>query len=301
MQLAKTDRNPIQEREYQQLLKQTGAPFELREGRAFVPGFGFGGNIAGEATEAFFGGGGGLQQQQGIQARETFFGKQRGEEQEFLGRFRTEFPQILTGIEEELGLPGLRGRARGLTDVLRETPERVEVGARGFDVTANQLARMVAAETGELSPEVSEAIRQAQFGEEEFGRRAARELAPFETEAQFMTDRLSREATGFGIEQQGRLNILLQKMQTEGTLAVAEMQEATKLAGLEQSKTEFEEGLTSIDLGDRVAFFDRTGNLVSSVPKGAAPKQAGGGGAGFVTTPPKLGTLQPTPGFIPIG
>ena len=52
--------------------------------------------------------------------REAFFGKQRGEEQEFLGRFRTEFPEILTGIEEQLGLPGLRGRAQSLTSLSEE-------------------------------------------------------------------------------------------------------------------------------------------------------------------------------------
>lgn len=235
--------------------------------------------------------------------REAFFGKQKKEEEEFLTRFRKDFPTTLTGIEEQLGLPGLRGRAQTLTGLLEETPERVEVGARGFDVTANQLARMIAAETGEISPEVSKAVTQAQFGEAEFGRQAARELVPFETEAQFLTDRLSREATGFGIEQQGRLNMLLQKLQNEGTLKVAEMQQATSLAQLEQSKIEYEEGLTSIDLGDRVAFFDRFGNLVKSVPKGAAPTRAGGG-AGFVTeqpSAPPLETLQPTPGFLPVG
>ena len=227
--------------------------------------------------------------------RTAFFGKQKGEEEEFLGRFRTEFPELLTGIEEELGLPGLRGRAQSLTGLFEETPERVEVGARGFDVTANQLARMIAAESGELAPEVSKAISQAQYGEEEFGRRAQRELVPFQTEAQFLTDRLSREATGFGIEQQGRLDMLLQKLQNEGNLDIAEMQEATKLSQLEQSKTEYEEGITTIDLGDRVGFFDRFGNLIKSEPKGATPT-SGGGGTSFVTTSPAGGPTSIGPG-----
>jgi len=217
--------------------------------------------------------------------RETFFGKQREEEQGFLSRFRTEFPTLLTGIEERLGLPGLRERSRGLTGLLTETPERVEVGARGFDVTSNQLARMIAAETGELAPEVSKAVSQTQFGEEEFGRQAQRELVPFETEAQFLTDRLAREATGFGIEQQGRLDMLLQQLQNQGSLAIAELQEATKLSQLEQDKIQYEEGLTSVDLGDRIGFFDKLGNLIKSEPKGVAPTK-GGDGTSFVTPPP---------------
>ena len=45
-QLSITDRNPVQETRYQQLLSQAGTPFTLDNGKASVAGFGTGGNMA---------------------------------------------------------------------------------------------------------------------------------------------------------------------------------------------------------------------------------------------------------------
>lgn len=44
--LSNTDRNPIQETEYQQLLKQAGIPFTVNGGKASINGYGVGGNGA---------------------------------------------------------------------------------------------------------------------------------------------------------------------------------------------------------------------------------------------------------------
>lgn len=53
-QLAQTDRNPIQEQRYQQLLTDNGIPFTVVNGHASVEGFGVGGNTAGTAADSFF-------------------------------------------------------------------------------------------------------------------------------------------------------------------------------------------------------------------------------------------------------
>lgn len=50
-QLSKTDRNPIQETRYQELLRQMGIPFSFQDNKAYIQGFGTGGNFA--TTEQF--------------------------------------------------------------------------------------------------------------------------------------------------------------------------------------------------------------------------------------------------------
>ena len=229
--------------------------------------------------------------------RQAFNLKLRGEEESFLGRFRQDFPQVLTGIEEQLGLPGLRQEAFTSAGELRDIPQVQKQATAGFDVTANQLARIISAEREKKAPIAQEAVRQAQFGEEEFGRRAQRELVPFETEISFMKDRFAREASGFDADADRQLNLLLQQIQQEGATNIATIQQATQLAQLEESKRQFEEGISTIDLGNRVALLDIDGNEIGSFDK---KKLGGDTGTPLGTPPPPpLQTLQPTSGFIP--
>lgn len=62
VQLAGTDRNPVQETEYRNLLRAQGIPFREEGNRTYVEGFGYGGHDAGETTRSFFGTGGVAQQ-----------------------------------------------------------------------------------------------------------------------------------------------------------------------------------------------------------------------------------------------
>ena len=179
---------------------------------------------------------------------------------------------------------------------------------------SDQLARIIAAETGKLQPGLEtatrgfeEAIASQQFLESEFSRGAERALVPFTTEIDFMKDRFAREATGFNQDAEASLNVLLQKLQNEGSLAVAEMQQATQLAELEQQKEQFQSSFTDINLGDRTILLDPQGNQVGSFKRGVAPTRGGGGGgtssAGLnsaldallqqFTGEDNLGTLQP--------
>lgn len=224
-------------------------------------------------------------------ADRTAFNERAGQTtSDFLTRFKTEFPQVLTGLESKFNLPQLRetavstvGALGDISKIVKATPERATQAARGFDVSAGQLERQIAAETGKLRPVLTEATTAAQqaltasqLGEQAFGTRAQLALAPFETEISFLKDQLSREATGFNIDVEGRFDILLQQIQTEGAANIATIQEATKLAQLEADKVEFESAIDAVDLGNRVILLDRSGNEVGSFPKG---KLTGGGGS----------------------
>src|SRR3990167_5421570 len=130
------NRNPVQETEYRNLLKQQGMEFKI------IPTSNFHGGYAvplssTEVTE---------------QKRSALNTQMKGEESEFLSRFKTEFPQVLTGIEEELGLPGLRKTAFDTGELLRTAPQRQKQASQGFDVSQNQLERIVAEDVGKLAP-----------------------------------------------------------------------------------------------------------------------------------------------------
>lgn len=228
--------------------------------------------------------------------RQAFNLNLQGQEQEFLNRFKEEYPQILSGIEQNLNLPNLRQSAYDLSDTLREIPS-VQTGAtRGFDVNANQLARIISSEQEKIAPVAQEAVRQAQFGEEEFGRQSERALKPFETEIDLLKDRLSRESTGFDTDAKNRLDLLLTQIQEEGAMDREKISQATKLAELEQRSEEFKKSFVSVDLGNRVAILDASGKEVGSYAKGKLPSSGNGGNVGEYLKP-----LEPTPSFRPIG
>jgi len=212
------------------------------------------------------------------EAERTAFNESlRTEEEDFLNRFRTEYPGVLTSLEEQLGLPQLRQSAYDLSSTLTNIPTVQEGATRGFDVTANQLARIISSEQGKIAPLAQEAVRLAQFGEEEFGRQAEIALKPYETEIDLMKDRFARESTGFNQDAENRLNLLLTQIQEEGATNRATLSEATKLAQLEQANEQYKQGITTVDLGDRIAILDVNGNEIGSFPKGTL--SSGGGSA----------------------
>lgn len=229
------------------------------------------------------------QQQEQERKRAAFNEKLRSEESAFLNRFRTDFPNILTGIEEELGLPSLRQSAFTVGQDIQNIPEAVKQAVQGKDVSATQQARIEAAQRGERLPEFNNLLSALQFAEDEFGRRADRELVPFETEIGFMKDRFAREASGFSEDAQSRLNILLAQIQEEGanfrTMTAeqgdnfrAKLGQAAKLAELEENKRQFESSVSTVDLGDRIQLIDPSGNVIREEKKARLSSGSGGGG-----------------------
>lgn len=205
------------------------------------------------------------------QAREAFTTRQRGEEEEFLGRFRTEYPGILTGVEEQLRLPELRTAAFGATQRLEALPEEIEAASMGRDISAGQLGRITAARQAEQLPEVQDLLSNLQFAESEFGRRSERALTPFTTEAQFLTDRWARDSTGFNQDSENRLNFLINQLKIGADLTISERTQATELARLEAAKLEAERAVITQDAGDRILILGPGGNLITQYPKGRLP------------------------------
>ena len=209
----------------------------------------------------------------------------RGAETEFMERFKTEFPAALTGLETELGLPGLRQTAqtagqtlRGVQDVVRSVPTTQQTIAKQVGISAPRLQQRISAESAKLSPTLeaatrgfTEATSATQFGEAEFCRRAERALAPLTTKLGLLKDRFSREATGFGQAAERELSSILSKISTGIQISIAEMNKAMQLAQLEQNKYEFESKVSTVDLGNRIALLDRSGKEIGSMPKGTAP------------------------------
>jgi hypothetical protein len=232
--------------------------------------------------------------------RAAFNERLKGEEQGFLSKFRTEYPEIISGIETTLGLPQLRQSAYDLTETLRNIPRVQEQATRGFDVTANQLARMIQSGQEKVSPLAQEAVREAQFAEETATKRGEQALVPYKAEIELMKDRFAREATGFNVDVEARLNILLTQIQEQGATDRVKLQEATRLAELEQNKEMMQKSFATVDLGNRVALLDLSGNEIGSLPKSKLTSETGNNVQSYfetLTDQNQLQVLQPTPSF----
>lgn len=234
----------------------------------------------------------------------------RTAEQDFLGRFQTEFPTILSGIEEKLNLPGLRQQTQSAGSVLRGETQRMEdlpdvmsQRTTGFDVTQSQLEQMIAAEALKNRPMLRDATRAfeasasaQQFAESDFGRQAGIALQPMMTELDLMRDRFSREATGFGQAAERELSAIISQINAGVQLNQQQLQHAIQLAGLEEAKRQYEQSFTTLNLGDRQVLLDPRGNVVQSFPMG---QLSGSGGFTFPQAPTEPPGRQST-GYTPI-
>jgi len=165
--------------------------------------------------------------------------------------FLTKFGNVITGqgttqqaaqgIGEELGLPALRQNAFNLQQALIDIPEVYKAGTRGFDVNANQLARIVNQKLGELGPLAQRATALAQFGEQELGTRLGylqndwnRQLLPLNSEQAFLMDRYARETSMFSQDNQRELDALLAKMNAGVQISENEKDRILELSKLEK-------------------------------------------------------------------
>ena len=72
-------------------------------------------------------------------------------------------------LSDELGLPGLTRNAQNLTAQVEAIPETYANATRGFDVNANQLARIQNTKTAQLAPLAQKATTQAQNATNQLG------------------------------------------------------------------------------------------------------------------------------------
>jgi delta 1-pyrroline-5-carboxylate dehydrogenase len=168
---------------------------------------------------------------------------QKAEQGGYLDRFRGAImgqeglPQMASRIGSELNLPTLSENAFKLQQTVRNLPQTYSKATRGFDVNANQLSRIIGMQQSKLAPLAQEATMQAQNAinqrNEMMGFTQAqqqKELTPFQTEQNLMTERMARETSMFSEANQSELNAILQKMSTGAQLSSAEKDRAQQLA-----------------------------------------------------------------------
>jgi hypothetical protein len=204
------------------------------------------------------------------------FDRQKAEENAFLNRYQgviggqEGLPAMAERLGGELNLPNLRESAFQLSNTLKSIPQVQTQATTGFDVNENQRKRIIAQKQSEIAPLAQEAISQQQFAEGQLGERLGyglqeqlRQLKPLEMEAAMLSDRLGREVTGYSIDKQNELSLLLAKMQQNQELTMYEKQRAAQLADAE-SDFEKQKQLISFNLAEQNKYKDSsTGNPLS--------------------------------------
>ena len=181
-------------------------------------------------------------------ATAAFNAAQAAKEQDFLSRFRTAISEARTALESELGLGGLRSNALAAGDTARNVQGQFgaiaptqQTIAKQVGISAPRLQQRISSKSAELAPALSaassslEGANQAlQSGLNTYGTRMQENILPYSTEASVLSDSLAREMTGFSTNLKSELDITLEKLKQQGTLDLAEIAKATKLAELEQ-------------------------------------------------------------------
>lgn len=144
---------------------------------------------------------------------------------------------IATRIGEEIGLPQLQSNARSLNQTLFNLPTTYSKATTGYDVNANQLARIVGQKQSEIAPSAALASENALAAEGIVDKRLGyeardqdRALLPFQTEQGFLADRLARETSLFSESNEQELNALIKKLEAGVTLSEGEKNRANQLA-----------------------------------------------------------------------
>ena len=167
----------------------------------------------------------------------------RARESEFLGRFKgalaaqPSISDIFKRLSEEAGLGGLRERAQQLGGRFRDITSEVAGTAKRFGLSASQQRQRIAGRQEKLQPALQQALSAQQFGErgvlEGVGFAQAdleKQLRPFQTEREFITEGATRALTGFTVERQAEATELIQKLKNQGSLSDIEAQKLADLS-----------------------------------------------------------------------
>jgi hypothetical protein len=172
-----------------------------------------------------------------------FFGEQRGDTQDYLGRYtgaikgQEPLQAMYARVGREVGLPQLQQTATQVNQTNANIPSVYSGATRGFDVNANQLARTIGTKQAEYAPVVqnaNQAVNNAmtnvnqQMGYEQA--QQAKSLLPYQAEGSFLNDRLARESSGFTTSAQAELQTYIQKAQSGIQLTDSELQRANQIA-----------------------------------------------------------------------
>jgi hypothetical protein len=183
------------------------------------------------------------QAQQNKTDLQNLFTNQAGQQSDFLNRYTSAIKgqegssAMATRIGNELGVPQLQANAQSLNQTLFNLPSTYSAATTGRDVNANQLSRIVGTKQVELSPAAALATQNAQQAQSNLNTRMGYEqadqskaLLPYQTEQQLLTDRLTRESTGYSAANQSILDSIIAKMNAGVTLSEGEKTRAQQLA-----------------------------------------------------------------------
>jgi S-adenosylmethionine synthetase len=189
-------------------------------------------------------------------------------------------------IGTELGIPTLQANATMLRNTLTNLPSTYSKATTGYDVNANQLARIIGQKSSELSPMVQTAETSLSGAQNTLGQRMgyeqtdqAKALLPYQTEQTLLSDRLARETTLYSQDNQNELNALISKMQMGVTLSEGEKNRANQLAIQEQDYNNAKEttaaGTQIVEVGGRKKLINsQTGAVIQDL----GPSTVSGGG-----------------------
>lgn len=219
-QLAKTNRNPVEETEYQNLLKSSN---------------GSSANGAPDNANAL------LAEQKAQTA--AFNQDQRGLSADFLNRFKgavagqETLPNMATRIGGELGLPQLQANSQSLNNTLFNLPSTYGAATRGFDVNANQLARIIGQKQSELAPAAALASQNTLNAQDQVTKmlgygvqQQQKELLPYQTESSMLSEQQAREFSGFTADKQNQLTSILSDIANKRAVSAAQLAYANQLA-----------------------------------------------------------------------
>lgn len=176
-------------------------------------------------------------------ARTSFYGGQRNDINDFLGRYKTAiagqtpYSALQERAENEYGVPQLQKTATTVQNAFNAIPGTYTSGAKGYDVNANQLSKIIGTKTSEMAPAVQASNTALSNATTAAGARTAqgiaqqeKELRPYASEQSMLGDALARESTGFTTEMEAKLNGYLDKMKQGIALSTTEYQEAQAYA-----------------------------------------------------------------------
>ena len=208
------------------------------------------------------------------------------EERDRLGEFTDKLGGVdeqLESVRQALGIPQAYQTFSKAGDTARDIAARVEdlpgvltESARGKDISANQLERMIASQIGELQPSLTGAARGLESSQaglsnllSQYGVETANIFTPLEIESGLLGQSISEEFGLFKTQITAALDRELEQMRQTGATDRANIERATRLAEIEQAN---DEG-AFVDLGDRYALVTPfSGQELSSFSKGLAPK-----------------------------
>lgn len=194
--------------------------------------------------------------------RQAMLDAQTAKETDFLGRFNTavtgapKFSELAGQYGTDLGLPQMREASIGmnqslidLQSALETLPSRVAGETRGFEVNANQLARIQEARAQPMVQNMNKTATEASRAQERLGsteqqlatllgyadKDFQRTLLPFEQESKLISDQIARQVSGFNKSAEDELNLILNKLNFGQTLSANEIQRVNDLADKEDT------------------------------------------------------------------